>query len=251
MTAARKRPLALLHGWGLDSRAWDGVAPLLEPHFALTRLQLPGYPGRADLADSSVAATVDALLGELPQPTLLLGWSLGGQIAQLMAARAPQRITGLVLVGTSPRFVCDDGWPHGQPASLLATFSGAVSLLPGPVLPRFNALINQGDSRAKDLTRQLAPLTKAPLPDTAALLRGLDWLRDLDLRPLAARLSCPALVIHGEADALMPLAAARWLAAHLPQASLQVMPGAAHTPFLHDPEGFARGLAAWAEGLPA
>jgi len=126
-----------------------------------------------------------------------------------------------------------------------------VGLAPGPVLPRFATLMNQGDSQAKDINRQLAPLTKAPLAEKAALLRGLDWLRDLDLRPLAPKLPHPALVIHGEADPLMPVEAARWLAAQLPQGRLQVMTEAAHTPFLHDPIAFAGHLLAWAQGLPA
>ena len=184
MNSPAKRPLALLHGWGLDSRVWEALLPHLTPHFSVTRLQLPGYPGRPDGADS-VAATVDALLADVPEGALLLGWSLGGQLAQLMAARAPKRIAGLVLVATSPRFLAGNGWNAGQPASLLGGFSAAVGLAPGPVLPRFATLMNQGDSLAKDINRQLAPLTKAPLAEKAALLRGLDWLRDLDLRPLA------------------------------------------------------------------
>jgi len=250
MNTSVKRPLALIHGWGLDSRVWDGAAPALEKHFTLTRLQLPGYPGRSDLDDPAVASVVDTLLAELPPGAILLGWSLGGQIAQLMAARAPQQVAALALVATTPRFLAAADWPQGQPASLLSTFSGAVSVLPGPVLPRFTALFNQGDSQAKEITRLLAPLTKTPLPEKVALLRGLDWLRDLDLRPLAARLPQPALVLHGRADPLMPLAAAEWLAQHLPAGQLEVFEAAAHAPFLHDPEGFATRLAAWAASLP-
>jgi pimeloyl-[acyl-carrier protein] methyl ester esterase len=250
MTTSVKRPLALIHGWGLDSRVWDGAAPALEKHFTLTRLQLPGYPGRSDLDDPAVASVVDTLLAELPPGAILLGWSLGGQIAQLMAARAPRQVAALALVGTTPRFLASEDWPQGQPGSLLSTFSGAVAVLPGPVLPRFAALINQGDSQAKDITRLLAPLTKAPLPEKSALLRGLDWLRDLDLRPLVPRLPQPALVLHGQEDPLMPLAAAEWLANNLPQGRLEVFEHTAHAPFLHDPEDFADRLSAWAATLP-
>jgi len=250
MTAATQRPLVLLHGWGLDCRVWEPLLPALEKHFSLTRLQLPGYPGQADVDDPLVATTVDALLDAVPEGAILLGWSLGGQLAQLMAARAPQKIKALALVATSPRFTAGDDWTAGQPPSLLATFSGAVSMLPGPVLPRFAALINQGDSKAKDIGRQLAPLTKAPLPEKAALLRGLDWLRDLDLLALAPRLTQPALVMHGAHDPLMPLEAAQWLAQHLGQGRLEVFADAAHAPFLHDPDDFAGRLVRWADDLP-
>ena len=47
------------------------------------------------------------------------------------------------------------------------------------------------------------------------------------------------LLVHGEHDPLMPLAAAQWLAGHMPNARIEVFPGAAHAPFLSQPERFA------------
>ena len=45
------------------------------------------------------------------------------------------------------------------------------------------------------------------LPDTATLMTGLDWLRNVDLRGEVAAIALPALLLHGEHDPLMPLAA--------------------------------------------
>ncbi|MDE2585079.1 MAG: alpha/beta fold hydrolase, partial [Betaproteobacteria bacterium] len=240
--------IALLHGWGLDSRVWDELAAALDADFDLRRLDLPGYHGTPELADNSVAATVDWLLGQLPEGCTLVGWSLGALLAQHMASQAPEKIARLVLVAGTPCFTRGTDWPAGQPPELLATFSAAVQQQPDSVLSRFAALINQGDAQARAITRRLAPLTRAPLPAPATLARGLEWLRDLDLRQLAPRLAQPCLLLHGDQDPLMPLAAAQWLAAQLPQASLEVFPGSAHSPFLADPERFARSLAAFAGG---
>ncbi|MDO4706384.1 MAG: alpha/beta fold hydrolase, partial [Comamonadaceae bacterium] len=118
--------------------------------------------------------------------------------------------------------------------------------LPASVLPRFATLSNQGDGRAKAINRQLLALTQPPLPDATALLAGLDWLQTLDLRAQAARITQPTLLIHGGQDGLMPLAAAQWLAEHLPQAELLTLPDAAHAPFLHDPALCAAALVRWA-----
>jgi pimeloyl-[acyl-carrier protein] methyl ester esterase len=55
------------------------------------------------------------------------------------------------------------------------------------------------------------------------------------------------LLVHGEHDPLMPLAAAQWLAGHMPNARIEVFPGAAHAPFLSQPERFAELLKRFAD----
>lgn len=240
--------IALLHGWGLDGRVWDEVAGALASDFHVLCLDLPGYRGTPELADNSVAATADFLLAQLPAGCTLVGWSLGALLAQLMATREAQKVARLVLVAGTPGFIQRPGWEAGQPPELLRTFSAAIQAQPGPALSRFVALINQGDAQAKTIARRLAPLTQAPLPAPTALGRGLEWLGELDLRSLAPRILQPCQLIHGEKDPLMPLAAAQWLAAILPQASLEVFPGSAHVPFLADPARFAQRLAAFAAG---
>jgi pimeloyl-[acyl-carrier protein] methyl ester esterase len=76
-----------------------------------------------------------------------------------------------------------------------------------------------------------ALLASPPAPHAARAT--LDALADADLRPLVplAR-ELPALVVHGEADAVNPPAAARWLAAELPRARVLLLPGAGHAPHL-------------------
>lgn len=238
--------LVLLHGWGLDSRVWQGLLPALKARlgadFPLLCLDLPGYQGRPDLEDP-IARSVDALLAQVPLGAVVAGWSLGGLVAQLMAVRDPAKVVRLALIASTPCFVRKKGWPHGQPAALLTAFAAAVEEDPAGVLPRFSALINQGDHQQRALARQLAPLAHPPLPATPALARGLNWLKDLDLRPLAGRIPQPTLVLHGDQDPLMPLGAGAWLAHHLPQARLVTVAGAAHVPFLADPEATAQALA--------
>ena len=74
------------------------------------------------------------------------------------------------------------------------------------------------------------------------LAKGLDWLRDADLRAAVPGIVTPALIVHGDCDPLMPVAAGEWLAAQLPEARLERFAGSAHAPFLADPAHFARAL---------
>jgi pimeloyl-[acyl-carrier protein] methyl ester esterase len=64
-------------------------------------------------------------------------------------------------------------------------------------------------------------------------------LRETDLRPRLTEISQRALVIHGARDALVPLAAAEYLAANLRAARMEFCGGAAHAPFLSEPVGVA------------
>lgn len=272
-----KPDLVLLHGWGLGSNAWQPALPALRQRFKVHPFSLPGYrrpespvdkqsteassqtpheqtlsghmPCRSPSdAPSSPTAnkplsferTAEVLAEALPEGSVLCGWSLGGLLAMQTAALAPQRFKRLILVGSTPRFTQHGDWPHAQAAALLGMFSLAVARNAADVLQRFIALLNQGDVQARAISRSMSQqLLAAPLPDTATLLAGLDWLRDVDLRPQLARISTPTLLIHGENDPLMPLPAAQWLAKNLPDARLEIVAGAAHAPFLNDPEGFA------------
>ena len=179
----------------------------------------------------SFERTAEILAQALPEGSVLCGWSLGGLLAMQTAALAPKRFKQLILVGSTPRFTQADDWPHAQPVGLLALFSAALARNPADVLQRFVSLINQGDAQARAISRTMnQQLLASPLPDTPTLLAGLDWLRKVDLRPLLARISTPTLLLHGEHDRLMPLAAAQGLAQQLPDARLEVIAGAAHAP---------------------
>ena len=190
-------------------------------------------------------ATAAAIAEALPPGCALCGWSLGALLALqavlLSPPLAPQRFARLILCGATPAFVQRDGWPCAQPPALLDRFDAALADGSEATLKRFIALFNQGDRQARTIGRTLArALAARGLADAATLARGLDWLRRVDLRAPIKTIAQPTLVIHGEADPLMPLAAASWLADALPQARLEVFAGAAHAPFANDRERFAR-----------
>ena len=232
--------LALIHGWGIGKAVWQPVADLLTQDFRLHLVDLPGYGASADHG-AGFEETARQLLDALPADATLCGWSLGSQLALLAARFAPERVGRLILVGASPSFTQRDGWPQAQPPALLQSFSEAIAADAKATLQRFVALFNQGDTQARTLGRMIVKeVLGGTIPPTDTLLTGLDWLRDVDLRERLPQIATPALLIHGEHDPLMPLAAARWLADNLPEATLEIFPGVAHAPFLNQPERFAR-----------
>lgn len=206
------KELVLLAGWGFDSRVWLPIAERLADDFRISY----------DLDAVTAGAVV-------------CGWSLGA----MRALQAPAIADRLILVGATPRFIQATDWPCAQPPVLLDSFAAAVAADPQAALRRFAALMNQGDERARDITRRMNELLRERIPDAATLAAGLAGLRDIDLRKSVAAIRHPTLLIHGEHDPLMPLAAAQWLATHMSNARLEVFAGTAHAPFLAQPERFA------------
>ncbi len=246
------RDLALIHGWGIGKAVWQPVIDKLAQRFRVHLLDLPGY-GEPDCSLPVTALTsapscdmpsfIDtaaALVDTLPAGCILCGWSLGSQLAMQAAVLRPGHFSQLILVASTPRFTQAGDWPHAQTPALLDAFETAVGKDPGSTLKRFIALLNQGDTRSRANARTLAlGLSASKLPDAATLVQGLGWLRDVDLRQQLAAIAVPTLLIHGENDPLMPLPAAQWLKEQMPHAHLELFAGAAHAPFLNDPERFA------------
>lgn len=264
--------LVLVPGWGLGNTAWDEILPALTRRFRVHLFTLPGYSVPEDLMDKqpshkcleeaheqrafrpiicrtpfdapsspSFAQTAQALADTLPENCILCGWSLGSLLALQAASVAPQRIKKLILVGATPSFTQRADWPHAQPLALLDTFCDAIASDAAATLKRFIALFNQGDTQARLIGRaMIKQLLATPLPDLATLITGLVWLRDVDLRQQIASIAVPTVLIHGESDPLMPLATAQWLKETLPNAQLEVFSGAAHAPFLNDPDRFTK-----------
>ena len=224
-------PLFFLPGWCLGRGPLNAAVDALHG----TILDLPGYRG-APLVTAFDAAA-DGVAARLPPGATLAGWSIGAQLALAVAARHPAKVGRLVLVAGTASFVQRDGWPHAMPPAMLAEFAAGIAADAEAMLPRFVGGFNRGDARAKDVTRALLDLADPP-PPAAVLAAGLDWLRDIDLRPAAPNVAAPTLLIHGAADPLMPPAAAAALAALIPGSRLAIFDGCAHAPFISRPDDF-------------
>lgn len=240
--------LALVHGWGLGSLVWEGLREPLANTFRVHLIDLPGY-GRTAADGADFEQTARNLLTAVPTPTVVCAWSLGATLAMRAALLDPERVAGLILVGSTPRFTQGIDWPHAQTAELLDRFAAGVSAQAEPTLQRFVSLLNQGDTRAKPITRTLlAALRTAAMPPVGTLQRGLDWLRGVDLRSDLPAITSRCLLIHGANDALNPLAAAYYLNANIADSRLEVFADTGHAPFLADTRRFVQHVVDFCHG---
>lgn len=228
-----KPALVLLHGWGAHKRVWDELAARLGADLNVMAPDVPGY----DAAPWTTERTVDQLAAAAPLQCVVAGWSLGGQLALTWARRYPQQVKRLMLISATPRFVGAPDWLHGMAPEVFAEFSASLMRDTVTTLRRFLLLQTQGDAQARNVARRLeAALALQVLPGSGALMETLRWLQTTDLRTTLPEIAQPALVIHGDRDRIAVPAAGEYLAAHLPQARLALLAGAAHLPFISEPD---------------
>lgn len=242
--------LVLLHGWGLNSGIFADVAAALAHTHRVTLLDLPGHGINAGiLPEHYNLAQITAMVQQvLPASATVVGWSLGGLVAQQLALSWPQQVQRLILVATSAKFMASE--PDASRSDISETWFG---IKPG-VLDNFKALLQQdfaqlldrfmaiqamGSRTARqDIKRIRAMVADFPLPATTALQGGLDILSDVDLREQVASIAAPTLRLYGRLDSLVPHKAHAPIGTCQPNAQTQVLEKASHAPFISHPEDF-------------
>ncbi len=237
------QPLVLLHGWGMHSGVWQPIIKKLSAQYMLYLVDLPGMGNSRPIEPYHLHALADEIAQVIPGVSDVLGWSLGGLVAQRIALNQPDRIRRLVLVGSTPCFVNKAGWDAGVNPANFESFAQAVNSDYKATILQFLTLQCMKADDARSTLKQLrASFETRPTPTQTTLQRALQILLDADLRDEVASIRKPTLLIHGDRDTLAPVQAAHWMMQQLPQGFLRVMSGSAHAPFLSHSEQFIAAL---------
>lgn len=233
------QPLVMLHGWGMHSGVWLPLIKKLSAQYMLYLVDLPGMGNSRPIEPYHLHALADEVAQVIPGVSDVLGWSLGGLVAQRIALNQPDRIRRLVLVGSTPCFVDKDGWDAGIEPTNFETFAENVNSDYKATILQFLTLQCMKADDARSTLKQLrASFESRPTPTQTTLQRALQILLDTDLRDEIANIRKPTLLIHGDRDTLAPVQAAHWMMQQLPRGFLRVISGSAHAPFLSHSEQF-------------
>lgn len=228
--------LILLHGWGMNSGIWEKLVPSLTPHFKLYRVDLPGYGFSQPCTPVAWDKMIEQLAAKLPCGHLL-GWSLGGLIAQQIAQRYPHQVLSLISVASSAYFVQSRDWP-GMKKEVLEIFAQGLESDYLKTLERFLAIQTLGAPNARaDIAQIKKALNQRPLPSLEVLRQGLLWLEHIDLRGVISEIDCPWLQIFGALDAIVPKDS---MQVYQTISSIQqvMIEKASHAPFISHPQQF-------------
>jgi len=244
--------LVLLHGSPGTAKSWSRVGERLAERLRLVAPDLPGHGGSdavpaAHRGIDQVAADVEALIGVVGDPLVLVGHSYGGAVALSVAARGRVRLGGLVLLEAVALPVLRSIGDAGAFAAAKAVFddyiaahesgaervvgrmvdfwfgTGAFERMPGPLQ---DSLVKGTGQNVLDVQATLA----AEYP--------LDALRKID---------APLLAVHGAASPAITAKIAAALASESRRGRLAVVDGATHALTATHAEEVARLIAAHAD----
>lgn len=237
------KPLVLIHGWGMHGGVWQPLLKRLVKDYMLYIVDLPGMGNSRSVEPYHLYNLAEEVAEVIPGVSDILGWSLGGLVAQNIASTQPDRVRRLVLVGTSPCFVEKSDWQAGIRADYFSDFSQSMDEDYKKTMIKFLTLQCMKAKNARDTIKQLRnSFDSKPAPTQKTLKQALHILLESDLRNESIKIRKPTLLIHGDRDTLAPVQAAHWMMQHLPKGFLRVISGAAHAPFLSHSDQFVEAL---------
>jgi 3-oxoadipate enol-lactonase len=241
-------PVVLIHAFPLTHAMWEKQIAALQEKFHVLAYDVRGL-GRSLLGDGQFTMEhfVDDLFALMDRLKLdraaLCGLSLGGYIALRAAEKRPERVGALVLCDT--RSEADDNTgklKRAQSIQLIQT-KGVDAFAKGFV-PN---LVSETTKKEKpELLEALLQTVRSQSPQGICAAQ-LAMLSRTDTTESLGKISCPTLVIHGEADAVIPLAQAEKMQKNIPDSRLAVVSQAGHLSNLEVPGEFNRHLAAFLE----
>jgi len=239
--------VVLIHGFGSSIYTWKDVIPALAAHHDVIALDLPGFGGSDRPADLSLEALPRAVVGLMDRlgvgRAALVGNSMGGATAAIVAATARERVSRLVLIDAAGFSLEPEARPFiGRVATSWA--APALGLLPGKrlIVARSLREVFHDDALVSEerLAEYLAPVER---PGTFAAMRALGLSLDASRSRVVetlGRVQAPTLVIWGDDDRWIPLADADRFVAAIAGARKAVVPACGHMPQEEQPAAVAR-----------
>jgi pimeloyl-ACP methyl ester carboxylesterase len=231
------KDLVLAHGLGGLFHSWSKIMPLLAGTHRVWEVGFPDFDSattqaRGGNSVEDYAADLGKFVDHVElKEAVVIGNSLGGQVATTFANQRPTRVPGLVLLSSSGL---------GEQREGYSLFKGdAVKKLVKKIDPDvMRAILRTVFENDADFEEQL-PVIRERLSDRKwklGLLTTARRVRDACVLPLLPHIACPTLMLYGDQDRITPVRYAREAAPLLPKGELAILDGVGHAPQIERPE---------------
>lgn len=235
-------PVVLVHGWAQSSRCWPNELAMGSHCLALDLRGHGESEGVDDYADGAGwAADLAAVLATLDEPAVLLGWSYGGVvITDYLRHFGTEGVRGLLFAGAVTEL--GRGHPGGRVGSVMrAAMPDVFSDEPDVAVPALNTFL-----AGMSVRKVPGELHQSMLADTLRVdpqVRAALFARDIDSGEALRNVDVPAVLVHGEQDAVVSPTAGEYAADLIPGATLHRWPDVGHLPFIERAQEFHAVLA--------
>jgi 3-oxoadipate enol-lactonase len=239
-------PLVFSNSLGSDLRIWDPVLPYLRDRFRIVRYDIRGH-GLSDVAVPPY--TIGDLAGDLAgllealkiEDAIVCGLSVGGMIAQCLAASDPQLVRATILCSTAVQIGPAAMWDE----RITAISETGIGALTGAIMERWFTKTFRHNHIA-EFRGYVNMLGRTPVEGYIGTCRAI---RDADLRRTAASIRQPALVMCGDQDLATPPQLAKELVEAIGGAEFSLVKDSAHIVCVEQPEAFCRSVINFSEEI--
>ena len=232
-------PIILLMGLGGNRKDWHEQVPVFAKHYRTISYDHRGT-GDSDKPETgySISQFADDCIGLLDHLNLdrahLVGYSMGGRIAQLIASRYPNRVAALVLAATAAKPNPLNLYSLKLGAYLYQNHGPSAAASVGPLIEFTHSYFSKNLPMLVD---KLGAVPEMPMP-LHAFLGHVSAIENHDTTEILASILSPTLVVIGDQEWLNHLPDANELVGGIPDAQLQSITGASHGLILEQPEQF-------------
>jgi non-heme chloroperoxidase len=211
------KPVVLIHGWPLSGRSWEKqVSALLEAGYRVITYDRRGF---GDSSKPTFGYNYDIFAGDLHKLMMkldlrdaaLVGFSMGGgEVARYLGTHGSQRVSKAIFMAAVPPFLLKTpDNPEGVDSSVFEGIKKAIAADRPAFLSKFLTDFYNVDAlrgtRVSDEVVRLSWNIAAGASPTGTLNCVSAWVTDF--RQDLARIDVPTLVVHGDVDRILPLAA--------------------------------------------
>jgi pimeloyl-ACP methyl ester carboxylesterase len=218
---------------GCDERLYAGIAPLL-PSNVLASTIMADY--------DSFEACIEHVLAQAPEHFAVLGTSFGGRVAMELALAAPERVRGLIVIGSAPGPVADpvagrrrsERLRSGEFDQVVTEMADIIVHLPGP-----------NGAAARETFIEMCQTQGEQL-----MARQSDALaKRIDLKPRLPEIACPALMLWGAQDQFSPASDGLKMSSLVQHGRYVELAECGHLPTLEYPDETASAINHWMEDV--
>jgi len=228
---AGTRPLVFIHGAGGSSNVWLRQLQAFEEAFFVLAIDLPGHGDSEGEGEGSVEAysrILSSFLDALAiEEAFLVGHSMGGAIAMVLALAHPLRVKGMALAGSGARLRV----PPEVFSALELDFKEAIRVICryaySPHFPTY--LLSLGEAEVGKT-------------DPRVIFSDFSACNAFDIRAHLSRISQRALILCGREDRFTPLKLSKYLYSHLPHGQLEIIEKAGHMAMIENAPAFNAAL---------